>query len=147
MLPNGNGGNVASSVTIALGLLVVATTCVARPIPQIPRDDIPADMPPAVRQLVLKLYDDKDDVQIPAINALGAMGPAGGSAAPFLASLMRDRVRHGNVGWGSAHALMNMGEAAMSQRSLPCNSAGAIRGCGAWKCCAGCRTRVPSPCW
>ena len=113
MLPNGNGGNVASSVTIALGLLVVATTCVARPIPQIPRDDIPADMPPAVRQLVLKLYDDKDDVQIPAINALGAMGPAGGSAAPFLASLMRDRVRHGNVGWGSAHALMNMGEAAI----------------------------------
>jgi HEAT repeat protein len=99
-------------------LLTVGSFAHAWPTPQIPREEIPASMPPEVKRYVLALYDGRDEVQIAAANALGELGAQASSAAPFLASLLRDPVRHGMVGWSSAGALKRIGEAAIEPTIL-----------------------------
>jgi HEAT repeat protein len=60
----------------------------AYPTPLLPKEQIPPDMPPAVRKHVEALYDDDDATCRTAAVALGRMGPAAASAAPFLASVL-----------------------------------------------------------
>ena len=102
----------------ALLVLGCALPALAGPQPIIPKEQIPEDMPADVRRHVEELYSGKDPDQINAANALGHMGSDAASAAPFLASMLRDPVRHGNVGWSSAHALIRIGDAAVEPTIL-----------------------------
>ena len=116
--PGRGGALVQYPILAGLVAVIAVSAAVGGPVPLIPKDEIPPDMPPDVRKHVLSLYTGHDGDQIAAANALGAMGAQGGSAAPFLASMMRDQVRHGNVGWSAARALMRMGEAAIEPTIL-----------------------------
>ena len=76
-------------VWIAVCFVSVAGRAGAWPIPSVPKEAIPADMPAAVRAQVEKLYSDNDRECTAAAFALRAMGTNAVSAAPFLAGVLQ----------------------------------------------------------
>lgn len=84
----------------------------AHPPPRLPREQIPKDMPPAIRALVEKLYSSNDRECTAAAKALGNMGEEAGCAAPFLASVL-DRHKTCPTPNAAADALTRIGKAAV----------------------------------
>lgn len=100
----------------AAPVMAVAVTARGYPFPKIPREQIPADAPPQVRDLIEKLYS-KDDVEaMNAAKALGDLGEAAAPAAPFLAGMINTRaVRGPNE---AAEAMRKIGRASVEPAIL-----------------------------
>ena len=88
------------------------------PLPLIPKSSIPEDMPKDIRHQVERLYTRNEKETVAAANALGRMGKDAAIAAPFLAAMLHDEVRHGNTGWSAARALMAIGKPALEPTIL-----------------------------
>ena len=88
------------------------------PLPLIPKSSIPEDMPEDIRRQVERLYTRSEKECVAAANALGRMGKDAAIAAPFLAAMLHDEVRHGNTGWSAARALMAIGKPALEPTIL-----------------------------
>ena len=71
---------------LAAATLVVAAAATATP--RIPRDCIPPDAPPEVRQGIERLYTHDRARRAAAAKALGEMGPRAAWAAPFIATMI-----------------------------------------------------------
>jgi HEAT repeat protein len=67
-------------------------------------------MPAEIRRHVLRLYDPDDNECARAVMALAAMGPAAAPAAPFLAAILHDEVRHGSTSARAVDALISIGK-------------------------------------
>ena len=111
----------AATITFVL----VAGRAGAWPIPSIPKEAIPADMPAAVRTQVEKLYSDNDRECTAAAFALRDMGTNAVSAAPFLAGVLQGHysLRTANA---ATKALVKLGvgafESAAAATTLSCGS-------------------------
>lgn len=107
---------------IAMACTGLAPAALAHPPPKIPRDQIPADMPPHIREQVEKLYSHRDSECTAGARALGAMGPEAASAAPFLASVLH---RHKTCPTPNAaqESLKRIGSAAVEPTILALRSA------------------------
>jgi len=104
----------------ALCLLLLPLSALAAyvPRPLIPKSSIPEDMPEEIRHHVERLYTRNERETVGAARALGAMGKDAAIAAPFLAAMLHDEVRHGNTGWSAAHALIQIGKPALEPTIL-----------------------------
>lgn len=90
--------------------LAFTGSALARPAPIIPIDAVPENMPADIRKLVLRLYGPDDSDCMQAVQALRAMGPTAAPAAPFLAAILHDEVRHGATAWQAVDALIAIGK-------------------------------------
>lgn len=77
-----------SMLPAVLAGLLVPGPAAAHPPPMVPRDRIPAHLPPEIRRPIERLYSPNDAECTAAARALGEMGEAAAPAAPFLASVL-----------------------------------------------------------
>jgi len=76
--------------TLYLVAFSVVTSSSVYAQPNIPRESIPADIAPAVREQIERLYSADEKEQIAAARTLGNMGESALPAVPFLEGLLRD---------------------------------------------------------
>lgn len=107
--------SVRISVLCALAVLA-ASPAWAYPPPRIPREQIPQDAPPQVRDLIEKLYSKDDAEAANAAIALGELGETAAPAAPFLASMMHTKHPRGPA--EAKNALKRIGKAAVEPAAL-----------------------------
>jgi|GEM_PF-5935080 len=107
--------SVKTCLLCALAVLA-ATPSWAYPPPRIPREQIPQDAPPQVRDLIEKLYSKDDAEAANAAIALGELGETAAPAAPFLASMMHTKHPRGPA--EAKNALKRIGKAAVEPAAL-----------------------------
>jgi len=105
--------------TVSRTLIFIIALCVLSPGSgeaelAIPREDIPADTAPEVREQIERLYSENLNEQIAAARNLGNMGDKALPAVPFLEGLLRDPWGLGGKGLTpfkeAAHALIRLGK-------------------------------------
>jgi HEAT repeat protein len=106
---------------VAGALLLLPAAAPAYP-PSLGKETIPADMPSAVRTLAEQLYDEGDARSAAAAKALGEMGPAAVSAAPYLASMLDGHFAVDGPNY-AAQALVKIGKGAFEAASAAAVSA------------------------